>query len=150
MVMRKLYPDYEQTIINYLWGNHIHGKNMLVCKKDAYDAYAEWLFSILFECEKYIRKSPYTRGKRVFGYLGEFFMPVYFIHNHFRIRNVKAVGQIGEKCPHPIKNMIVDYLKDSLFAIMKPCLGKPKSLDDYFHEEVLVGFRCDGVNPVND
>ena len=150
MVMRKLYPEYEQAAINYLWGNRIHGKNMLVCKKEAFDSYAEWLFNILSECENFIKKSPYTRGRRAYAYLGEFFMPVYFIHNHFRIKNVRVVGQIGEKSPHPIKNMIGDCVKDSLFSMMKTSLDKPKSFDDYFLEEVLVGFKCDEINPIND
>lgn len=145
MVLRKLYPEYEQTVLNYLWGNHIHGKNMLLCRKEVFDSYANWIFSILSECEKYIKLSPYTRGKRAFAYLGEFFMPVYFIHNHLQIKNTKAVNMVGENSSQTIFNIIGDVLKDGLFAIMKPGLNKPHSFDDYFLPEVMVGFKNDGI-----
>lgn len=145
MVLRKLYPEYEQTVINYLWSNYIHGKNMLVCRKDIFDSYANWIFSILSECEKYIKLSPYARGKRAFAYLGEFFMPVFFIHNHFQIKNTKAINMVGENSSNTILYKLGDVLKDSLFAIMKPGLNKPHSFDDYFLPEVLVGFKNDGI-----
>lgn len=146
MVVKKLYPDYEQSLLDYLWGNHLHGKNMLICRKELFDQYAEWMFSILSECEKYIKPSTYTRARRVFGYLGEFFMPVFFIHNHCRIRNTHYTDNVRDIQKKSIKTYLNNFLKDLLHIILKPFWGKPKSLDDYFLPEVLVGFKNDGIS----
>ena len=112
-----------------------------------HDQYAEWLFSILTECEKYIRLSPYARARRVFGYLGEFFMPIFFIHNQCRIKSVKAMDNVGEDTPFNIKECIADFAKDCLHWLMKPYMKKPKSFEEYYLPEVLVGFKQDGIDP---
>ena len=151
MVLRRLYPEYEQSLIDYLWNNEIHNKNMLVCRKDIFDGYAEWLFSILSECEKYIRTSPYSRGKRLFGYLGEFFMAVYFLHHNYKILNVGAINN-----PQNIKlkgscekaKIEAEGIARSLFyKIRKLFKSPPKTLDDYFLPEVLLGLKMDGICP---
>jgi len=147
MVLKSLYPEYEQDTINYFWGNHLYHKNMLICRKELFDQYAEWLFGILTECEKYIRLSPYARARRVFGYLGEFFMPIFFIHNKCRIKNVKSVDNVGEDTTINLKERIADVAKDSLHRLMKPYLKKPISFEDYYLPEVLVGFKQDGIDP---
>ncbi len=87
-VIKKKYPDYYSTLIYLCSGIKYHPFNMLICSKELYDQYAEWMFSILFECEKYIKPSPYANGKRTIGYLAEMISQVYFIHNHKKIKSV--------------------------------------------------------------
>ena len=102
MVLKKLYPDYEKTMIRYLRGNVFYPKNMFVCKKALFDKYAEWLFDILFECEKHIKLSPYTRAKRSLAYMGEFLLSVYIMHNHLTLK----YSEIESK-----KKSFKDYIK---------------------------------------
>lgn len=85
-VVRKLYPDYYSTLSQYGFGYIDYPCNMLICRRGLFDKYAEWMFSILFECEKYIKPSPYSRARRVYGYLAEFLTPVFFIHNGYKIK----------------------------------------------------------------
>lgn len=89
MVIKKLHPDYYRTFS--LYGNDYidYPLNMFICRKELFSQYAEWLFGILFECEKHILKAPYSRAQRVMGYLSEFLMPIYFIHNNYKITAVQ-------------------------------------------------------------
>lgn len=87
-VVRKLYPQYYPTLVRLCDGVKFYPFNMFICKKELYDKYAEWMFSILFECEKYIRTSPYSNAKRTIGYLAEMITQVFFIHSKLEIKTV--------------------------------------------------------------
>lgn len=51
------------------YGHHF---NMFVMKRPWFDAYCQWLFSILFELEKRLDISDYDAyNRRVFGFVGE-------------------------------------------------------------------------------
>lgn len=147
-VLKKKYPEYEQTALDIMWGNEYYPRNMLVCKKELFDEYAEWLFDILQECEKFIRYSRYNRGKRVMGYLSEFFMPVYMIHNGYRLKCVRCVDNVGGYDRWKITNTIKRKIKQVLVGyILKILYKKPKSFEDYFkwHKPVFIGFKNDGI-----
>ncbi|MDD3048383.1 MAG: DUF4422 domain-containing protein [Bacilli bacterium] len=67
-----LYPTYADTFNNIEKQNHLRPYNMMITRKDIIDEYAEWLFKILFECEKKIDITNYSDyQKRVFGFLSE-------------------------------------------------------------------------------
>ena len=85
MVIKKICPDYYKTMSYY--GNDFldYPLNMFICRRDLFEKYAEWIFSILFECENYVQLSPYSRARRLYGYLAEFLMPVFFMHNKCKI-----------------------------------------------------------------
>lgn len=85
-VVQKLYPDYYTTLSQYGFNYIDYPFNMFICRRELFEKYAEWIFSILFECEKYIKPSPYSRARRVYGYLAEFLTPIFFIHNGFKIK----------------------------------------------------------------
>lgn len=93
--IKKLFPDYYQTVSEYAYGYKDYPMNMFVCRKSLFDEYAKWIFDILFECEKYIKLSPYSRARRIYGYIAEFLMPVYFIHNHCKIKCMKYANEDG-------------------------------------------------------
>ena len=58
-VIKKLCPEYYEGLIRLGDDVKYHPYNMLICKKEIYDRYAEWIFPILMECERYIKPSPY-------------------------------------------------------------------------------------------
>lgn len=88
-VMQKYYPEYYKTLSLSGFDYIDYPLNMLICRKKLFDQYAEWVFSILFECEKYVKPSPYTRQRRLYGYLAELLMPVYFMYNGYKMKPVK-------------------------------------------------------------
>ena len=99
MVVRKLYPEYYGTLSRYANDFIDYPLNMLICRKELFDEYAEWLFSILFQCEKYVKNSPYTRARRLYGYLAEFLMPVFFMYHGYKMTAVPyhCIGEQGNR-----------------------------------------------------
>ncbi len=89
--VKKLYPEYYDTISKYADGCVDYPLNMFVCRKSLFDNYAKWIFDILFECEKYIKPSPYSRARRVYGYLAEFLMPAYFMYHKYKITPMRYI-----------------------------------------------------------
>lgn len=100
-VMKKLYPDYVPTLDEESQSYYTHLFNMVVCKKELYNEYAEWLFNICSECEKYWKPSGYGNAKRTFAYLSEFLTPIFFIHNKYRIKGLDVIFN-GEKLQYPL------------------------------------------------
>jgi hypothetical protein len=146
MVLKNKYPEYEQTVIDYLYGNILYPKNMFICNKLLFDEYASWLFDVLSECEKNIKPSPYTRGKRTLAYLGEYLLSIYLMHNNLRLKVVECVDNVGHqnhttyKHKMKIKMMSMNRLvSDMLFV------KKPKTFEEMYLPEVLVGFKNDGI-----
>lgn len=90
-VVHKLYPEFDSIIDKALLDVKHYPFNMLICSKKLYDEYASWLFSILFECEKYVKLSPYSRGRRVFGYMAEFLTPLFFIQKKNKIKTIDTL-----------------------------------------------------------
>lgn len=50
------------TACEFINNNVIIGYNMFIMKKAEFDKFAKWQFDILFEMEKYIKISGYTRA----------------------------------------------------------------------------------------
>ena len=146
MVLKKKYPEYEKTMIDYLYGNVLYPKNMFICRKDAFDEYATWLFDILFECEKYIKPSGYTRGRRCLAYLGEYLMPVYMMHNHKKMCFFYEEGTKGYGIKAFLWYSKEAILKKALYYCRLLIERKPSKLEDYYPPEVLVGFENDHIN----
>ena len=60
-----------------------HTFNMLVMRRDLFDAYCSWLFSVLFEVEKRLDISSYDAySSRVFGFIAERMLDVWVWTNH--------------------------------------------------------------------
>jgi len=87
-VMKKLCPEYVETLEKICDGVKFHPFNMLLCRKSLFDEYAEWMFTILGECEKMVKPSPYTNGRRALAYMAELLTGVYFVHRGLRIKTV--------------------------------------------------------------
>ena len=136
----KLYPEYKQTVYDYLFNNRVIAYNMFICKKELFNRYASWLFNILFEAEKKVKLSGYTRMRRVFGYYGEAFLAIYMLHNKHKILFDDIVSMPGTKTLR--KNMIKEFLSDIKFRIKK--LGG-KQLITSDNDAVQVGLKNDGI-----
>lgn len=77
-IIKEIYPEYSiafNKVMNRTWA---HMFNMFVMRKDYFDEYCEWLFTILFELEKRIDISKYTTMEaRVFGFISELLLDVW-------------------------------------------------------------------------
>ena len=91
-ILEKYYPEYLSVFSNYMTGNHRTGFNMFLMSFALFRDYATWLFDILGKVEDRIKLSEYISYKRVFGYMGEFLLPIYCIKN--LIENKRTSGNV--------------------------------------------------------
>lgn len=86
-IIKQMYPDYFSTLERIEQDNHLNPYNMFIGKKEVMDNYCKWLFSILFEAEKFIDTSTYNNyNRRVFGFLAERLFTVWVDHNQEKYR----------------------------------------------------------------
>lgn len=145
MVMKRLHPEYEQVVIDFFFGNILYDKNMFICRKEVFDSYAEWLFGILFECEKYIKPSPYSRGRRSLAYLGEYLLPVYLMYHQYHLKKVAYVDYIGQHKHSSLRENVIISIKKLHGLIDMYYQHKPKSWNWFIRENVLTGFKIDNI-----
>ena len=141
-VFKKLYPEYEQSLIDYMYGFKDYPYNMFVMKKDTFEGYCNFLFSILFECERLMKPLAYTCSSRRMGYIAEYLLPVYCLHHRLRIRKEPVVSMVGEKgdSSKEIKQMVKIMLLKKIYD-----KHKPKCIEDMCMDSVLVGLKNDGI-----
>lgn len=88
-VISQHYPEYIQAFERCMNSNFMNIANMMICRKNIFDAYCQWLFDILGEVEKRIDVSNYdTYQKRVYGFLGERLLRVWLVNNTFHIKEL--------------------------------------------------------------
>ncbi|WP_278402404.1 MULTISPECIES: DUF4422 domain-containing protein [Megamonas] len=90
-IIKEIYPEYSiafNKVMNRTWA---HMFNMFIMRKDYFDEYCEWLFTILFELEKRIDISNYTvMEARVFGFISELLLDVWLETKQIKYREVNV------------------------------------------------------------
>ncbi|MCM1266939.1 MAG: DUF4422 domain-containing protein [Bacteroidales bacterium] len=96
-VIRKDHPAYYETFERLVQGKGTYFGNMMVCKKELYDAYCAWLFDIFEKAEEKIDASGYDDyHKRVYGFISEFLLYVWTQVQGLKVYECK-VGMTDEK-----------------------------------------------------
>ncbi len=96
-VIRQYYPAYQKTFEKLVHSKGTYFGNMMVCKKEIYDAYCQWLFGIFEKAEGQIDASGYDDyHKRVYGFISEFLLYVWTQVQGLRVYECK-VGMTDEK-----------------------------------------------------
>lgn len=81
------FPNLKEQIDDFfIRGVEYSPCNMFVCDKKLFDDFAAWQFSILFDLEKLIKLSSYSRPRRIFGYLAEGLLPFYASLRNLKIK----------------------------------------------------------------
>lgn len=78
--IEKCQPNYKETFTRLEKQNFLCQCNMFVMRRDLYDTYCEFLFSILMEVERYYLVR-IDRKDRYLGYLGEVLLSLFVMHN---------------------------------------------------------------------
>ncbi len=96
-IIKEMYPSYYDTLMRMVHKRDTWFGNIMVCKKELYDSYCQWLFPIFFEMEKRIDVSDYDDyHKRIYGFISEFLLYVYATVNSLKVYPC-MVGMLGEK-----------------------------------------------------
>lgn len=84
--VRSLTPDYAETYDKVFSSNHLTLFNMMYCRRELFDSYCEWLFTILFELEKSVDMTGYSPyEQRLYGFLSERLLNVWVEKNNLRV-----------------------------------------------------------------
>ncbi len=87
-IIKEYFPEYEKSIDTYFYkGNKLYYGNIFVAKKEWFNDFCSWLFTILFEVEKRISISEDPYQRRVIGFLSERLFTLYLLHNQFKLKS---------------------------------------------------------------
>lgn len=104
IIIGKLYPEYLKEFDNTMNSHYYYFGNMMICKKEFFDEYCEWLFNILFELEIISDISSYDKYQsRIYGFLSERLLQVWINKNGLKIRTY-PIFNVEEK---PIKEFTI-------------------------------------------
>ena len=112
-VIDKMYPEYSESwnqVANF--SNKLMHYNMFIAPKKITDEYCTWLFSILFEVEKGVKLSPYIYQQRVFGFMAERLMQLYFTHHKFKAKHLPVLYIKDENFKHTTPSKINTFLSN--------------------------------------
>ena len=140
MVLKKLYPDYYTTMSRYANDYVDYPLNMFLCRRELFEKYAEWIFSILFECEKYVKLSSYSRARRLYGYLAEFLMPVFFLHNGYKC---KAISFYRKDSDDTVGGL--NFRQRIIRNVLKKVYYRYQNMPIEIDYSVLAGLKSDGI-----
>ena len=117
-IIEQRYNNYLKAFDEIMNGNKMHQFNMMICNKELYNSYCEWLFDILFELEKTVDLSEYNDyQKRIYGFLSERLLNVWVKTNLLKVKEVTVVNteaslvEIIKLKLRRIKNQII-YMKN--------------------------------------
>lgn len=142
-VFKKLYPAYEQTLIDYLYGFKDYPYNIFVMKRKTFDEYCTFLFATLSECEKLMKPLPYTCSMRRLGGIAEYLLPIFCLHNKLRIHTESVVPFIGDVAK--VTSSFKQKIKVSILRFFYD-KHKPSRIENMFLKSVLIGLNNDGLN----
>lgn len=89
-VIRDIMPDKMGEIEEILKGRYLYNYNMLIAKREIFEDYCKFLFSILEKVENYFESKKIARNDRYLGYLGEILTSTYFLLNKRKLKIVHA------------------------------------------------------------
>lgn len=91
-IIAEFYPEYSQAFTKVMGRTRLHILNMFVMKKQLFDEYCSWLFSILFVLEKRIDISSYNQYEaRVYGFISERLLNVWREKQQLKIKEMPVV-----------------------------------------------------------
>ena len=90
-VIKELYPNDYDIVASEFNQRKFYPLNMLIARRELFDEYCEWLFSILFELEKRITISNDPYQARVFGFLSERLMGVFVKKKKLKVKELKVI-----------------------------------------------------------
>lgn len=91
-ILEETYPDYMISYEQVMKRTKAHRFNMMIMKKEIFDAYCDWLFDILFKLEQQLDISAYNDyNKRIFGFISERLLDVYIEANHISYKELPVL-----------------------------------------------------------
>ena len=91
-IIEEKYPEYIEAYDKSMKKTTGHRFNMFIMKKELADQYCEWLFDVLFELEKRLDISNYSKNdQRVFGFVSERLLDVWLNTNGIKYKDIPYI-----------------------------------------------------------
>lgn len=91
-LIKEKYPSYATKMNNFLNQKNFFCYNMFYCSKKILDSYCEWLFDILFTCERTINIENYDKYQsRVFGFLSERLFNIWLLNQNYKVKYLQVI-----------------------------------------------------------
>lgn len=91
-ILSERYPAYLDAYDAAMRSTKGHRFNMFIMKREVADAYCAWLFDVLFELERRLDISAYSKNDaRVFGFVSERLLDVWLHTNGIRTQDVPVM-----------------------------------------------------------
>lgn len=141
-----LYPSIKKNIIDYfLNDNHYSVFNMFIAKRKNFDEYCLFLFKVLEETEKRIKKyNGYTRQNRKIGYMAELLLGLWINYVKPKVKYVKTTQVHALK--GSFKYEMFKKIRPSLYNLAFRLQNIPRNRNIYPLEAVKIGLKTDGYN----
>lgn len=147
-VMKRQCPEYVNILEEVCDGVQFHPFNMLLCRKNLFDKYCEWLFSILEECGHIVKQSPYSNARRTLAYMAELLTGLYFQYHGMKIKSIPYYKiengqQLLVRRTHEEEMMLARYE-----SLLKGTLSEKVRIDRYekfVNSAILLGLKNDGI-----
>lgn len=137
--LKKLYPEYADSYDRVFADDKNYFANLCCMSKDKFDAYCEWLFSILFEASEKIDLTGYdVYQTRAYGFYAERLLRVWIEGSGYNALPVK-VGYMAEKTEN------VEFREAARVLIMQGRIEETMDLYNRFIKE-----RPDVLLPASD
>lgn len=131
-VIEQLYPNYSKKWFKTsFFSNKLVHYNMFIAPKKIINDYCKWLFTILFEVEKRVKLSPYTYQQRVFGFMAERLMTLYFYHNNFSIKHLPVLYVKDEEFPYKTSLKTKTFFSNSYKNFLFFLASFPRKIKQY-------------------
>ena len=99
-IIEELYPEYVEMFDKLMNKTAGHKFNMFIMRRDIFDNYCDWLFSILFELERRLDISGYSvNDARVFGFVAERLLDVWIETNGISYGELPLVNCESQNWP---------------------------------------------------
>lgn len=107
-IIQNIFPEYETSFETVMNRRKAHMFNIFLMKKEIFDDYCNWLFTILFELEKILDITSYdSYNQRIFGFVSELLLDVYLLKNNLSYQELPVLFMENE---HWIRK-ILSFLK---------------------------------------
>lgn len=85
-------PDYSETFESTLQQKGLYANNMMVMKRQNFEALCNWLFMLFFEFEKRVDLNNYMDyQKRIFGFISERLITTWINHHHLKVKELPLI-----------------------------------------------------------
>ena len=140
------YPQYKQAAEKYNNSRYGYYTNMFVMKKDIFNEYCSWMFSILFDLESQTDITNYDKeSARIYGYISEWLTGIFITYKQMTSDvKIKELQRTFVHCTDTKQNIIpVCFSSDDnyfmpLYAAVYSLL-KNKNINDIYKLNVIDG-----------